>query len=60
MTRTETIRAIGELARLIEQFADDRAELLNLAARMRVRLDHLDAHTTAGRPDLKTPTQGAV
>jgi diadenosine tetraphosphate (Ap4A) HIT family hydrolase len=55
MTRAQTIASIGELARLMEQFADDQDELANLEARMRIRLDHLHAHVIAGRPDLTRP-----
>lgn len=53
MNTTETIRAIGELADLMTRFPDDRGELLNLTARMRIRLHHLEGQITAGRPDLK-------
>lgn len=53
MTREDVLQAIGELADLMMQFPDDRRELLNLSARMRVRLDDLEGQATAGRPDLK-------
>lgn len=53
MTREDVLQSIGEIAVLMSGFSDDRRELLNLTARMRVRLDQLEAHATAGRPDLK-------
>lgn len=56
MNTTETIRAITELADLMTQFGDDRNELLNLTARMRIRLAHLEGQVVAGRPDLKART----
>jgi hypothetical protein len=53
MTREQTIRAIGELAGLMVEFADDQDELANLAARMQIRLDQLRAHVAAERPYLR-------
>lgn len=52
MNTDETIRAIQELGELMGFFAEDRRELVALSARMRVRLDQLDAQAIAGRPDL--------
>lgn len=53
MTRPETIRAIRELADLMVEFENDSDELVNLIARTRIRLNHLEGHAIAGRPDLQ-------
>lgn len=57
MTREETIRSIRELADLMIEFVDDQDELIQLEARMRIRLDHLHGHAVSGRPDLKAVTR---
>lgn len=53
MNQEDVIRSINELGDLMRDFAGTKPELLNLAARMQIRLDQLKALITAGRPDLK-------
>lgn len=59
MNQPEVIRSIQELAELMGQFDNDKPELLKLAGRLQVRLDHLKAHACAGRPDLTASLRSA-